>query len=270
MNWDNMLNPEALSEMMQDPELQALINDVKGVIAQNGIMPDDAERMLERETGNFAERLQKVFGGMFYEEVEEIDLDEEIAAYMPEAEDASDRTFVAVLKAWFKTVIAEIPAKDVCALSIGYHLGYEDESCEVPHGDLWIAYNTAETDAKNRAKGAESWNFCNWTDEYFRSLDDAPFAAWYQSQGYDLEEDDDDLKRRLYDLAAAAVMELHAERATEAVFGRKIPVLIEDYEYNQMTAIRTAKANGKELLDMDFFAYCGFEDDETDESITQT
>lgn len=263
MNLDDLqLNPDALSQLAEDPEIQSLISDVRGIIAQNGIMPDDAERMLERvNVGSLAERLQQVFGGMFYEEVDEIDLDEEIAAYNPAAEDASDRTFVAVLKAWFKTVIAEIPAKDVCALNIGYHLGFEDEACEVPHGDLWIAYNTAETDAENRANDKEAWNFCNWTDEYFRSLDDAPFAAWYQSQGYELEEDDEDIKRRLYDLAAVAVMELHAERATEAVFGRKIPVLIEDYEYNQMTAIRTAKANGKELFDTDFYVYCGFEDD---------
>lgn len=261
MNLDDLqLNPDALSQLAEDPEIQSLFGEVRGMFAQGGIMPDDVEQMLERvDVNSMLGKLQDAFGGMLYEE---IDLDEEIAAYNPAAEDASDRTFVAVLKAWFQIVIAEIPAKDVCALSIGYHLGYEDASCEVPHGDLWIAYNTAETDAKNRADGDESWNFCNWTDECFRSLDDAPFAAWYQSQGYDLEEDDDDLKRRLYDLAAVAVMELHAAHATEAQFGRKIPVIIEDYEYNQTTAIRAAKVNGKDLFDMDFYAYCGFEDDE--------
>lgn len=259
------LHTDALPEMMKTEQMQSLLGEFCGMAAQGGIMPDDAERLLEHiDADGLLEKMQDVFSGMFYQEIEEIDLDEEIAAYEPAAEDAADRTFVAVLKAWFRDTIAEITAEDVCALSIGYHLGYEDESCEQPHGDVWIAYNTAETDAKNRKNGAEAWNFCNWTDEYFRPLDDAPFTAWYQSQGYDLEADDDDLKRRFYDLAAVAVMDLHAERATEARFGRKIPVIIEDYEYNPMTAIRTAKINGKELLDKDFFAYCGFEDDETD------
>lgn len=253
------LDSDALSQMMQNPQMQSLMQNVSGMMTQGGIMPDDVEHLLEDvDTDSMLGELEGLFGGALYDE---IDLDEEVAAYNPAAEDAAERAFVAALKDWCRAAIAEIPAEDVCALNIGYHLGYADESCTDPIGDVWLAYNTAETDAKNRANGAEAWNFCNWTDEYFRSLDDAPFAAWIQAQGYDLEEDDDELKQRLYDLAAVAVTELHAEHAAEARFGRKIPVIIEDYEYNQMTAIRAAKINGTELLGKDFFAYCGFEDD---------
>lgn len=253
------LNTDALSQMMQTPQMQSLMQNISGMMTQGGVMPDDVERLSENvDMAGMLGELQTVFGDALYDE---IDLDEEAAAYRPAAEDAAERAFVAALKAWCKAAIAEIPAEDVCALNIGYHLGYADESCTEPIGDVWLAYNTAETDARNRANGAEAWNFCNWTDECFRSPDDAPFTAWVQAQGYDLEEDDDELKQRLYDLAAVAVAELHAEHATEARFGRKIPVIIEDYEYNQMTAIRAASINGTELLDKDFFAYCGFEDD---------
>lgn len=253
------LDTGALSQMMQTPQMQSLMQNISGMMAQGGIMPDDVERLSENvDVDEMFGELQSMFDSALYNE---IDLDEEVAAYNPAAEDAAERAFVSALKTWFQSAIAEIPAEDVCALNIGYHLGYADKSCEQPLGDVWLAYNTAETDAKNRETGAEAWNFCNWTDNCFCSLDDAPFDAWVQAQGYDLEADDDELKQLLYDLAAAAVTELHAERTTEARFGKKIPVIIEDYEYNQMTAIRAAKVNGTELLDKDFYAYCGFEDD---------
>lgn len=260
---ENGLHTDALSEIMQTEEMQSLLGTFRGMAVQGGIMPDDASHLLTHfDADGLLEKMQDVFSGVFYEEIDEIDLDAEIAAYHPAAEDAAERTFVAALKSWCKAAIAEIPAEDVCALRIGYQLSYDDETCDPPHGEVWLAYNTAENDAKNRANGTEAWDFCNWTDEYFRPLADAPFAAWVQAQGYDLEADDKDLKQRLYDLAAAAVMELHAERATEMRFGRKIPVIIEDNDYNPATAIRTAKINGKELLDKSFFTYCGFEDDE--------
>jgi phosphoglycerate kinase len=75
-------------------------------------------------------------------------------------------------------------------------------------------------------------------------IDDAPFSAWRQSQGYDEENDGDDMIARIYDLAAVAVMELHAEKFTEQKFGRKLPFVIGDFEYDQKTAIRAVKANG--------------------------
>ena len=60
-----------------------------------------------------------------------------------------------------------------------------------------------------------------------------------------------------------AVAELHREKFTEQRFGKKVPFIIEDFEYNQQTAIRAVKANGeKALFDQEFFSDCGFEDDE--------
>ena len=165
------------------------------------------------------------------------------------------------LKSWLKDTLTDIPESDVCMLEIGYHLGYDEAN--TPGGDLWLAYNTLQTDAENREKNAERWNFVNWTDDSFRSLDAEPLTEWCESQGYDLEEDDEDLKRRIYDLAALAVMELHQERFTEQRFGRKVPFIIEDFEYHQQTAIRAVKANGgRELFDEQFFADCGFSEDD--------
>jgi hypothetical protein len=251
---------------MNDPQMQTMMQRVSGMMTQGGIMPDDVETLAQE-----AEQMPGGIGGLFdpvqglfgEQEYEEIDLDEEVAAYEPEAVDAGDRAFVTELTAWLKDTISDLPASDVCMLEIGYHLGYSEDN--VPGGDLWVAYNTQQTDAENRANDIERWNFANWTDNCFRSMDAEPLTEWLESQGYDLEEDDDELTERIYDLAVAAVMELHRENFTEQRFGKKLPFIIEDYEYNQKTAIRAVKANGgRELFDQTFFNECGFADDEED------
>lgn len=162
-----------------------------------------------------------------------------------------------------KDTAADIPEKDVCMLEIGSHLNYDADGA--PAVDLWLGYNTAAADAENRAKNAERWNIANWTENHFRSLDAEPLEDWCQSQGYEPQDpdfDENEMKQRIYDLAAAAVMELHSERFTEQLFGQKLPFIIEDYEYNQKTAIRAVKANGgRELFDAEFFDDCGFPED---------
>lgn len=262
-----MQNPEmqnAVEQAMQNPNLQALLGKFGGFAAQGGIMPDDVDSIMESVGGmdGMLESMNGLFGGMGFDE---IDLDEEVADYEPEAVDAGDRAFVTELKAWLKDTLTDIPAQDICMLELGYHLGYDEN--DTAGGDLWLAYNTSQTDAENREKGDERWNFANWTDHYFRTLDAEPLTDWCESQGYDLEEDDDDLTQRIYDLAVLAVTALHKEKFTEQHFGKKVPFIIEDYEYNQKTAIRAVKANGgKELFDPEFFAYCGFEPDGGDDA----
>lgn len=266
---ENIMGDSQIQEMMQNPQVQAfmqnpnltnIIGKAAEFAAQGGIMPDDVERMAQDMGGmdGLMDQMSGLFGGMGFDE---IDLDEEVEAYEPEAVDAGDRAFVIELKAWLKDALTDIPAADVCMLEIGYHLGYSEDN--VPGGDLWLAYNTAQTDAENRANSLERWNFANWTDNRFRALDEEPLTEWLDSQGYDLEEDDDDLTQRIYDLAVLAVAELHREKFTEQRFGKKVPFIIEDFEYNQQTAIRAVKANGgKALFDQDFYSACGFEDDE--------
>ncbi len=267
-----MMNDTDMQEMMQSPQMQALMQNpnitnmldkAAGFAAQGGIMPDDVERMTEEMggIGGLMSQMGSLFGGMGYDE---IDLDEEVEAYEPEAFDSSDRAFVTELKAWLKDALTDIPADDVCMLEIGFHVEFTDETLETPVYDLWLAYNTEKTRAENREKyGEDVWNWINWTDDHFRTLDDEPFAAWRESQGYDEENDGDEMIDRIYDLAALAVMDLHKEQFTEHRFGKKVPFVIEDYEYSQQTAIRAVKANGsKELFGPEFYAACGFEPDE--------
>ena len=260
----NMMQSEQMQQLLQSPGLSGLLGKVGEIAAQGGIMPDDMDSIVE-STGGIDGLLAGVgdlFGSMGFDE---IDLDEETENYEPEAVDAGDRAFVTELKAWLKDTLTDIPAQDVCMLEIGYHLGYSED--QTPGADLWLAYNTTQTDAENRTKGAERWNFANWTDNYFRSIDDEPLTEWRESQGYELEEDDGDMTRHIYDLAVLAVMELHKDQFTEQRFGHKVPFIIEDYEYNQKTAIRAVKANGgKELFDKEFFSDCGFEDDEEEQA----
>ena len=267
-----MMNDTDMQEMMQSPQMQALMQNpnitnmldkAAGFAAQGGIMPDDVERMTEEMggIGGLMSQMGDLFGGMGYDE---IDLDEEVEAYEPEAFDSSDRAFVTELKAWLKDALTDIPADDVCMLEIGFHVEFTDETLETPVYDLWLAYNTEKTRAENREKyGEDVWNWINWTDDHFRTLDDEPFAAWRESQGYDEENDGDEMIDRIYDLAALAVMDLHKEQFTEHRFGKKVPFVIEDFEYNLQTAIRAVKANGsKELFSPEFYAACGFEPDE--------
>ena len=260
----NMMQSEQMQQLLQNPGLSGLIGKAGEIAAQGGIMPDDVDSIMESAGGmdGILAGMGDLFGSMGFDE---IDLDEEADNYEPEAVDAGDRAFVTELKAWLKDTLTDIPAQDVCMLEIGYHLGYSED--HTPGADLWLAYNTAQTDAENRANGAERWNFANWTDNYFRSIDDEPLTEWRESQGYELEEDDEDMTRHIYDLAALAVMELHKDQFTEQRFGHKVPFIIEDYEYNQKTAIRAVKANGgKELFDPEFFADCGFEPDEEEQA----
>ena len=268
---DSIMGDSQIQEMMQNPQVQSImqnpnLTDMIGkaaeLAAQGGIMPDDVDSIMDSvkgaEMGDMFSQLGEMFGGPGFDE---IDLDEEVEAYEAEAYDSGDEAFVIELKAWLKDALTDIPAADVCMLEIGYHLGYSEDN--VPGGDLWLAYNTQQTDAENRANDIERWNFANWTDNCFRSMDAEPLTEWLESQGYDLEEDDDELTERIYDLAVVAVMELHREKCTEQRFGKKLPFIIEDFEYNQKTAIRAVKANGeKTLFDQEFFGECGFEDDE--------
>ena len=281
----NALAAEAGEQGSLDPyENPALADIMKNmdslatqIAAQGGLMPDDIEQMAAQSGGmgvpggfgglgnlpGMDDMLAK-FNEMLGGEYENIDLEEEAALYDPAAEDSADREFVAAIKEWIRASAAEIPEQDVCAFEIGYHTTFEDEAPEQPVYDLWISYNTEKTKAENiRRFGENVWNWINWTGEMFRMMDDAPFAAWRKSQGYDAENDGDEMIERIYDLAVVAVMELHREKYTEQRFGRKLPFIIEDYEYYQKTAIRAVKANGgKELFDKDFFAECGIEDNE--------
>lgn len=253
-------------ELTQNPGFSDMLGKLDGIAAQGGIMPDDIDGMIESlgGMGGISNMLGSM-GSLFGAVTGGNGIDSAVSDYEPEAYDAGDRAFVTELKAWIKETAADIPAADVCMLEVGYHLAFPGEGTENVTGELFLGYNTAQTDAQNCADGHadERWNIAFWTYNFFRLLDEEPLTDWYESQGYDLQAPDNDeneLKQRIYDLAVLAVQELHQEHFTEQHFGQKIPFIVEDYQYNQKTAVRAVKANGKELFDKDFFAFCGFAD----------
>ena len=256
----------AQNQMMQAPGFADMLGKLDGIAAQGGIMPDDLDGMLESLGGMAG--IGNMLGGMgslFGAESGGNALDEAVEEYEPEAYDAGDRAFVTELKAWLKDTLTDIPAGDVCMLAVGYRLAQQGEGAEAVTGELWLGYNTAQTDAENCANGHADarWKIACWTDSRFRLLDQEPLADWYESQGYALSEldDENELIQRIYDLAVLAVTELHRERFTEQHFGKKIPFVIGDDAYDEKTAVRAVKANGgKELFDQAFFTSCGCED----------
>jgi hypothetical protein len=242
------LTPEKVKALMQDPQMQASLQHLSSMMEQAGITPGDLQGLRVSGTGECPEREAAAAG---------FDLEAEAAAYQPQPENDADRAFLAALKDWIVQSVSEIPAQDVCMLGIGYEatFGKDDSVCYT----VWLSYNTAQTAAQNRARyGSEVWNQINWTDDCFRKLPDAPFAAWRLAQDFDEDHDGDEMITRIYDLAAAAVIELHAAQFTEQRFGRRIPVLIADLEFDPETAVRAVRVNGAECFDAQFLADCGF------------
>ena len=254
----------AQNQMMQAPGFADMLGKLDGIAAQGGIMPDDLDGMLESLGGmDGIGNMLGSMGSLFGAESGGNDLDEAVGEYEPEAYDAGDRAFVTELKAWLKDTAADIPAADVCMLSIGFQPASQNETLS---GALWLGYNTAQTDAENCANGHadERWKPAFWTDNRFRLLDEEPLTDWYESQGYDLQalDDENELIQRIYDLAVLAVTALHQEKYTEQHFGKKLPFIIGDDACGESTAVRAVRANGgKEMFDRAFFVLCGVEAD---------
>lgn len=262
---------EEIAEALQDPELQEMIarDDVLDAlqaaeaaalfrqIGGDAPDPEDAVLFPLEDTEDIPEDTEGMFG--IFDSAEGFSgasVEAQAAAYDPQPENDADRSFIVALMDWIAASLQEIPARDVCMLGIGYEatFGNDDSVCYT----VWLSYNTAQTAAANRARyGSEVWNQVNWTDDCFRTLPDAPFAAWRQAQGFDENNDGDEMITRIYDLAAAAVIELHAAQFTEQRFGRRIPVLIADLEFDPETAVRAVKVNGAACFDAQFFADCG-------------
>lgn len=248
-------------ELTQNPGFSDMMGKLDGIAAQGGIMPDDIDGMIESlgGMGGISNMLGSM-GSLFGAVTGGNDIDSTVSDYEPEAYDAGDRAFVTELKAWLKDTAADIPAENVSMLSVGYHLAKPDETVR---GEMYFGYNTAETDAENCSNGHadERWNIALWTDNRFRLLDEEPLTDWYESQGYDLQalDDENELRERICDLAVLAVRALHQEKFTEQHFGKKLPFIVAGCEYNEKTAVRAVKANGKELFDQAFFTFCGFE-----------
>ncbi len=188
---------------------------------------------------------------MMGESIEPVDIAEELAAYSPCVSDAADGVFLQEMGTWLRGVIAEIPETDVCKMSICYHAAY-DEAMN-GFGDLWFAYTTKRHEDEEDMGIDSPWNFVNWKEHYIGGFPAEVMAKWLQAKGLDPEEASD----AVFDLAVLAVEQLHEEGVTEAKFGKKLPIIMTDYDWYHTTAVRAAKANGTELLDEEFYLECG-------------
>ena len=245
-----------IAEAMHDPQFQALIRS-----------PELLDAFSAPSVAETVQQMQAIFGiqhDAVLPKAEPFDLDAAVSAYDPMPADGADCAFLAAMQRWLSDSLREIPAQDVCMLAVCYEASFDDDG-QVQYA-IRLGFNTAENAAKNRARfGTEVWCCTNWTDDLFRQMPDAPFAAWRAAHGYDENNDGDGMIGRVYDLAAAAVTALHREQITEQLFGRKVPFIIEGLEFDAMTAVRAVKANGAALFDKQFFADCGVSPDDTDE-----
>ncbi len=191
---------------------------------------------------------------MMGESIEPVDIAKQLAEYKPQAADAADEDFLRKMIVWLKEVVAAIPDADVNKMRICYHTAFDEQMHAF--GDLWFAYQTRACEEEET--GSDSpWNFVGWKEHYFSNFPNDAMTAWLAAKGIDLNEDDISVEDQVYDLAVLAVMQIHAEGVTEARFGKKTPIIIEDYEMYDRTAVRAAKANGAELLDEEFYLECG-------------
>lgn len=195
------------------------------------------------------------FGGLMQEYYEPEDISEILAEYDPNIRDDADREFVNALKEWILSQFEKITEDDVYAMSIFYHLGFLEDM--TPVGDLSFAHNTEQYYNENLGSFDERWNFVDWKEHHQEAFDDEKLKKWLAAKGYDMEEDDETISNEIFDLSVIAVSELHGENAVSDRFGRKIPIIMTDYDYYYKTAVRAVKANGAELFDEEFFDYCG-------------
>ncbi len=199
--------------------------------------------------------LQDLFQ-MMGESLEAVDIAEDLEAYHPSTADAADEVFVQQLTAWLKETITAIPEADVNKMRVCYHTAFDEQMHAA--GDIWFAYQTRR--CEEEGTGSDSpWNFVNWKEHYTSNFPAEAMETWLAAKGIDLNACDELVDDLVYDLAVLAVMQVHAEGVTEAKFGQKLPIILEDYEMYDKTAIRAVRANGAEILDEEFFLECGCE-----------
>lgn len=181
-----------------------------------------------------------------------MDFEEVLEKYNPFPEDTADREFIESLKTWIKQIIFRIAEDDIYVMCICFVMGADaDEDIEV-----CFAYNTESFYNMHRG---ERWNFCNWKEDYMDVLDGSVMKKWLEMKsGF---EDENKVMEKLSDLAVIAVAEINSENIICGRLGRKVPVIMTDYEYYYMTAVRAVKANGYDVFDREFFEYCGLEID---------
>ena len=135
-----------------------------------------------------------------------------------------------------------------------YHPYFDADGA--PQGDIHVMYNNKKKSPLVPHIFASDWNTADYSEaEDYEEFSHEMLKEWTDEKGYDFSGNEDNI----FDMAVCAVSELHSENFFEKAFGKKIPVIINGYELYYMTAVRSAKANGRELFDRSFFDECGID-----------
>lgn len=156
---------------------------------------------------------------------------------------------------------------DIYAVSLFYY-NYEENPCKPA---VVLGYNTtSEFDVNKEFALNDSearWSYVFWpqNEELCFGTDDTEKVVrqWIKCSGFPYDEDvsdpDDEkykpITKAFIDLLVEIVQELHSSEFIKNTFGKEIPVLIHELEYNSEIAQINIKANGKKLV-KDFVKFC--------------
>ena len=71
--------------------------------------------------------------------------------------------------------------------------------------------------------------------------------SYSESDDFDIENFESSVKKLLNELGVAVAEEMHRTGLVREIFGRDLPIIIHELEYNDETAERTASANPQDL-----------------------
>lgn len=184
-------------------------------------------------------------------EFEEVDFEELLANYKPSCDDERDVSFKELLKSWLRLSLPSIDEPGITMLGIEL-----DEDMDFEEG-INLAYND----------GSTVWDIKAWLDSNASTFDDELFDKWYFTDDGDiahkLQNGDEDTDK-VFDIIVIAVSELIRDGFIESCFGRKIPFVISNGQYDYRTALWSVRASGREAFDKTFFEACGLYDDDED------
>ena len=153
--------------------------------------------------------------------------------------------------------ISEWQVDDIYAISL-YVFNEEDD----PRRPVAVlSYNTERQVQKSTPAASNEqearWNYAFWlqNQEMCWGQGDTveDIKEWVTEQ--DLLDREDEITEKFVGLLVAIVQDIHASGLLRDKFGKELPILIHELEYNEKIAQQNFEANG-EALDKDFISFC--------------
>lgn len=185
------------------------------------------------------------------------------------------------LKNAIQNIANDEDAKDVYALSFGFHCENDDDRFP----KITLGYNTLtnyneeahNADTKQEAK----WDCAYWLQEDVETIggkNDLLLSNWFAKTPYFYSEEeneramekDEDLyekilkkgekfRKEFINESIAIAKKLFEDKVIESTFKKDIPIIIHDFEYNEEPIRWTKKANSTKLI-KEYLQFCDSED----------